>query len=255
MLTQLATELANPTIWGLDPLQLHAHYWASLGVQVVRQGEPSQIVPHAELFLLTDPLHAAAVSSCRTIIQMLEWVEPSLITLRVHDTRERTYLERAISDESRPLPAVRARVRRQRPDHARDADARARTRRVVDERSPDPVTGYRRVKRFVHRGDRVTRSVEGKLFDRASDDEIAAFLERARKTLEAARRHHRPGAALRGERRVGGPGCQDRERRPPARLRVGRRGPDGADGRRVGRPGRHLGRPRRPARSCRTSTG
>ena len=43
------------TIWGLDPIQLHTRYWAAHGVQVVRQGEPSQIVKHAELFLLTDP--------------------------------------------------------------------------------------------------------------------------------------------------------------------------------------------------------
>src|SRR3954467_7977906 len=43
------------TIWGFDPVGLHTRYWASHGVQVVRQGEPSEIVKHAELFLLTDP--------------------------------------------------------------------------------------------------------------------------------------------------------------------------------------------------------
>ena len=37
------------TIWGLDPSQLHTRYWASNGVQVVRQGEPSEIVKHAEV--------------------------------------------------------------------------------------------------------------------------------------------------------------------------------------------------------------
>src|SRR5450432_2128496 len=42
------------TIWGLDTVQLHTRYWASNGVQVVRQGEPSEIVRHAELFLLTE---------------------------------------------------------------------------------------------------------------------------------------------------------------------------------------------------------
>ena len=43
------------TIWGLDPFQLYTRYWAAMGVQVVRQGEPSPIVTHAELFLLTEP--------------------------------------------------------------------------------------------------------------------------------------------------------------------------------------------------------
>src|SRR6266403_707559 len=46
---------SSRTIWGLDPVQLHTRYWASLGVQVVRQGEPSEIVKHAELFLLAEP--------------------------------------------------------------------------------------------------------------------------------------------------------------------------------------------------------
>jgi lipopolysaccharide/colanic/teichoic acid biosynthesis glycosyltransferase len=179
---------AGQTIWGLDPLQLHAHYWASLGVQVVRQGEPSQIVPHAELFLLTDP-QTLPLFKLHTIVQMLEWVEPHLITLRVHDTRERTYLERAISDESDRFLRFE-----------RVYDASGRTTRVMltPERelaelwmaAPDPVTGYRRVKRFVHRGDRVTRSVEGKLFDRTSDEEIAAFLS------ELVKRWKRPDATI-----------------------------------------------------------
>ena len=43
------------TIWGLDPVALHHRFWAAHGIQVVRQGEPSEIVDHAELYLLTDP--------------------------------------------------------------------------------------------------------------------------------------------------------------------------------------------------------
>lgn len=178
----------SQTIWGLDPVQLHAHYWASLGVQVVRQGEPSQIVPHAELFLLTDP-KTLPLFKLQSVIQMLEWVEPHLLTLRLHDTRKRAYLERAISDESdRFLKFERV------------YDASGRTTRVMltPERelaelwmaAPDPVTGYRRIKRFVPRTDRVTTSVMGKMFDRTSDDEIAAFLS------ELVRHWKRPDATI-----------------------------------------------------------
>ncbi len=53
------------TIWGLDPFQLYTRFWAAHGVQVVRQGEPSQIVKHAELFLLTDPPLAGPLQACR----------------------------------------------------------------------------------------------------------------------------------------------------------------------------------------------
>ena len=50
----VATKPSTPrTIWGLDPFQLYTRYWAAMGVQVVRQGEPSPIVSHAELFLLS----------------------------------------------------------------------------------------------------------------------------------------------------------------------------------------------------------
>src|SRR5687767_14999620 len=99
MVSAVAPTTSQQTIWGLDPLQLHAHYWASFGVQVVRQGEPSQIVPHAELYLLTDP-RTLPMFKLRPLMQTLEWVEPHLLTIRLHDTRERTYLERAISDDS-----------------------------------------------------------------------------------------------------------------------------------------------------------
>ena len=30
------------TVWGLDPFQLYTRYWAAMGVQVVRQGEPDR---------------------------------------------------------------------------------------------------------------------------------------------------------------------------------------------------------------------
>ena len=46
---------AAPTVWGLTPTQLHDRFWAARGVQVVRQGEKSEIVANAELFLLTPP--------------------------------------------------------------------------------------------------------------------------------------------------------------------------------------------------------
>ena len=39
------------TLWGLDPFQLYTRFWAAHGVQVVRQGEKSAIVGHAELLV------------------------------------------------------------------------------------------------------------------------------------------------------------------------------------------------------------
>jgi len=192
-MVSVATPTISPpsgpqTIWGLDPIQLHSHYWASLGVQVVRQGEPSQIVPHAELYLLTDP-RTIPMFRLKSVINTLEWIEPHLMTIRLHDTRERTYRERAISDDSDRFLKF---------ERVYDASGRLARVMLTPERelaelwmaAPDPITGFRRLKRFVPKHERMTISVDGKTFDRTSDDEIAAFLN------ELVREWKRPDATI-----------------------------------------------------------
>src|SRR5450432_1110025 len=76
------------TIWGLDPVALHHRYWAAHGVQVVRQGEPSEIVKHAELYLLTDP-RSLILFRMSNVIEALNWIKPQVLFLRLHDQRER----------------------------------------------------------------------------------------------------------------------------------------------------------------------
>src|SRR5687768_8769850 len=89
----------NRTIWGLDPIQLHTRFWAAHGVQVVRQGEPSQIVRHAELFLLTDP-RSLVLLRLAPVMDVLNWVQPQVLFLRLHDERERGYREKAVTDDN-----------------------------------------------------------------------------------------------------------------------------------------------------------
>jgi lipopolysaccharide/colanic/teichoic acid biosynthesis glycosyltransferase len=188
MLTSTLPTSSDRTIWGLDPIQLHAHYWASLGVQVVRQGEPSQIVKHAELYLLTDPW-TVPMFRLRPVMQTLEWVEPHLMTLRLHDTREKTYRERAVSDASDRFMKF---------ERIYDASGRLARVMLTPERelaelwmaAPDPVTGFRRLKRFVPKHERVTLSVPGKTFDRTSDEDMAAFLS------DLVREWKHPGATI-----------------------------------------------------------
>src|SRR3954463_9048048 len=88
---------APRTIWGLDPIQLHTRFWAAHGVQVVRQGEPSQIVSHAELFLLTDP-RSLVIFKLAPVMETLNWIEPTVLFIRLHDMRERGYRERVVTD-------------------------------------------------------------------------------------------------------------------------------------------------------------
>src|SRR5688572_33170123 len=76
------------TIWGLDPVQLHSRYWASHGVQVVRQGEPSEIVKHAELFLLTEN-DALTLFKLAPLMEALNWIQPDVLFVRLRSEERR----------------------------------------------------------------------------------------------------------------------------------------------------------------------
>ena len=164
------------TIWGLEPVQLHTHYWAAHGVQVVRQGEPSQIVRHAELFLLTDPRLLALFALSPALMEVLNWAKPQVLFVRLRDQRERGYREIAITDELDRF------VRFQRVYEA----SQSRLARVVLtpdreiaqlwQAAPDPLAAWRRLRKFIPRIDRVTVPAEGTVYDRTLDYEIAHFL-------------------------------------------------------------------------------
>ena len=83
-LNPAAGPVSSRTIWGFDPVQLHSRFWASFGVQVVRQGEPSEIVKHAELFLLTDPT-TLTIFKLGPLMDTLNWVNPTALFVRLHD--------------------------------------------------------------------------------------------------------------------------------------------------------------------------
>lgn len=184
------------TVWGLDPLQLHTRYWAAHGVQVVRQGEPSQIVRHAELFLLTDP-RSLCLFKLAPIMDSLNWIEPSVLFIRVHDTRERGYRERVVTDAADRF------VRFQRLYDTADRLARVvitpyREIAQLWQSAPDPLTGWRRLRRFTPKVERVTLSVDGRVYDRTTDREVAQFVQ------DLVREWKRPDATI--ERAVRGPG-------------------------------------------------
>ncbi|MGA3067132.1 MAG: sugar transferase [Tepidisphaeraceae bacterium] len=180
----LAPELAqspavaakNHTIWGLDPLALHHRYWAARGIQVVRQGEPSEIVRDAELYLLTDP-RSLVLFRMGSVIETLNWLKPTVLFLRLHDDRERGYRERVITDNSNRF------IRFQRL-YDTAADLRLARAVLTPDRevarlwqaSPDPLSGWRRLRRYTPRHERVTLSVDGRVFDRSLDQEIAVYL-------------------------------------------------------------------------------
>jgi lipopolysaccharide/colanic/teichoic acid biosynthesis glycosyltransferase len=94
-----ATECDVPTVFGLTLSQLHARYWAARGVQVVRRGEASEIVRHAELYLLLPP-GKLALFPLAGLMDTLNWVHPHLLFLRLNDPQSHRYREEVVADDS-----------------------------------------------------------------------------------------------------------------------------------------------------------
>jgi lipopolysaccharide/colanic/teichoic acid biosynthesis glycosyltransferase len=191
--------VATPrTLWGLDPFQLYTRFWAAHGVQVVRQGEPSPIVKHAELFLLTEPRTLVLFKLQSVVMDVLNWVNPQVLFLRLHDTRERAYREQVVTDEyDRFVKFTRL---YETSDHlARVVLTPEREVAQLWQSAPDPLTGWRRLRRFTPRIDRMTLSVDhGSAYNESSDRELAFFLHDLltlwkRPDATIARAHRGPG--------------------------------------------------------------
>ncbi|HUB25372.1 MAG TPA: hypothetical protein VL992_08070 [Tepidisphaeraceae bacterium] len=193
-----------PTVWGLDPIQLLTRYWASLGVQVVRQGEPSQIVSHAEVYLLTDPRSLVLFKLSR-VMEVLNWIKPLVVFVRLHDERERSSRHEALTTEDGRFVRFARR--------ADSAETAGLSRVVLTpeievarlwQSAPDPVTGWRRLRRFTPRHDRMTLSLPGSVFSRWRRDEIALLGRQLVKTWK------RPDAVVARAVRAGDAAWADR---------------------------------------------
>jgi lipopolysaccharide/colanic/teichoic acid biosynthesis glycosyltransferase len=167
---------AARTIWGLDPVALHHRFWAAHGIQVVRQGEPSEIIPHAELFLLTDP-RSLILFKMISVIDVLNWLKPQVLFLRLHDRREKGYREKVITDDHNRF------LRFQRLYDGSEDLRLARAVLTPDQEiaklwqsASDPLAGWRRLRDYTPQNDRSTLSIDGSTFDRSTDREIARFL-------------------------------------------------------------------------------
>jgi len=169
-------ESVNPrTIWGLDPLQLHARYWAARGVQVVQLGEPSLIVKQAELYLLTDP-RSLVLFRVADLVEKLNWIKPSAMFLRLHDPRERGYREYVRTSVDQRFVSFTRQYDSSDPRLARVCLTPDREIAVLWQNASDPLAGWRRLRRHLHRSDRITTSLAGHVYDRSVDREQAQFL-------------------------------------------------------------------------------
>jgi lipopolysaccharide/colanic/teichoic acid biosynthesis glycosyltransferase len=168
---------AAPTVFGLNPAQLHDRYWACRGVQVVRQGERSEIVAGADLFLLTDPRLLALFSVSR-LVQSLWWQKAELMCVRLHDGRDHGYRERIIADDDGQLIGFRRQYRDSDPRLARVLLTRSRDLAWQWQQSASPRQAYLALKAATPREARAVDSTAARVFDRLEDDEVMAFMLR-----------------------------------------------------------------------------
>jgi hypothetical protein len=168
-------EPALPTVWGLSPIQLYLRYWASLGVQVVRLGEPSQIISHAELFLLTDP-RPLVLFRLSELMRILNWMKPLVLSVRLTTTSRTFPRQKQICD------AAGGFLRWETLDAPTEESLLKRVALTPDielgrlwQSAPDVRAGWRRLRRFTRRDDRLATALPGRVYDQRGREELALF--------------------------------------------------------------------------------
>ena len=181
-------------LWGLTPSQLHDRYWASRGIQVVRQGEPTELARGAELYLLTEP-ETLTVFRPKAVVDRLVWTRADLMFVRVADSRSRPYTEQARFTDGAfgaferiyGAPAPTARVA------LTPLEELARLWQVA----PGGYEAWRQLRAAVPRPDRWAMSAPGRVYRADDNAEVAQLLQ------ELVQTWRRPDAVVDGLRRAG----------------------------------------------------
>jgi len=163
------------TVWGLDALELHARFWASRGVQVVRPGEPSPLVRDAELYLLLDR-DSLACFPIRHIAQQIAWTDADVVFVRVVSEEEEGYRERVVTDDEGRFLCFQRQYGGERPRLSRVTITPDAGLAGDWQRSSGEADGRRRLRRSVVRSRRWACSVEGRVFDRSSEESTERFI-------------------------------------------------------------------------------
>jgi lipopolysaccharide/colanic/teichoic acid biosynthesis glycosyltransferase len=187
------------SVWGLGPAQLHDRYWASRGVQVVRQGEPSEIVDGAEMFLLIDSRSMALFSLARPI-ETFCWSKPRLLYVRLKDRRENDYSERAVVGADNRFIRFERLYGGSSSRLARVALTCQRDIAHLWQESASPAQAWRALRARVNRSQHEVFSIAGNIYDVSNEGDLVAFGRRL------AHLWRRPDSTINRPRALGTPG-------------------------------------------------
>ncbi len=164
-----------PTIWGLDPLQLHDRFWASRGVQVVRPGEAIDLAQKAPFFLLMEP-RALAIFDPADAEEVLSMAGSELMYLRIHDHREQTPREHVVTDADNRFVRFERHYDRPRRHLARAALTRHIQVARIWQAAIVSREGWQHLRRDLPKENRATLEAQGMLYDGFIDIEVASFV-------------------------------------------------------------------------------
>ncbi|OAB57204.1 hypothetical protein AY599_13255 [Leptolyngbya valderiana BDU 20041] len=194
----IAEPASTPTIFGLSAVALHDRYWASRGVQVVRQGLATPLVRHAQLFLLLQP-RTLCLFELPPVVDHIVWDDADLVMLRLQDIDEHAYRERIVADDQGRFVQLE---RVYGSDDSRFARAAVTNRPTVArlwQEAEDRRDGWRKLRRAVRRGQRWPMGIDARVFDADDPTELARC---ARLLVE---RWHTPNSTIeRATQRGGG---------------------------------------------------
>lgn len=163
------------TLWGLEPAQLHARFWAARGIQVVRQGQRSEVVPHAELYLLADP-RTMCLFRISDVIEQLAWLDCEVMFVRINESRDHGYREMVVTDHQGKFVKFRRDYgggdkRLARVAFTTEIDVARLWQSCTDARE-----GWKMLRRRIPQRERWTMSVKGSVYDRKNSAELAKFV-------------------------------------------------------------------------------
>lgn len=165
-----------PTLWGLSVPELHDRFWASRGVEVVRRGTTPPLSSSAELFLLIDPL-TLVVFRIRDLVEVLSWLSPQLVIVRLRDRGRGEYKEVIQTDVDGRFAGLR---RIYEGLDSRLARIGVTASRAIAERWKEASTatrGWQILRAEIAPDQLVGRSMPGRVFDASRPDQLMSGLE------------------------------------------------------------------------------
>jgi hypothetical protein len=169
-----ATDIQPPLrLWGLSPLELHDVYWQSRGVTVVRQGAREEF-QDAEAFLLIDS-QAMALFELRPAIRRLYWVDPMLLSIRLHGLVRNRMVEQQALHPGRTSSFRRGEIAN------RGSVTRVgltKHRKIAQEwhENPTPTEAWRGFRREISQSRRAALSLPGVTGEAQSDEQAASIV-------------------------------------------------------------------------------